>query len=48
LDLVVKGNVARFSEHQEPRRWRGMNLLGFALMEARCEIESSKPLRLVL
>jgi ribA/ribD-fused uncharacterized protein len=47
-EAVVRGNVAKFSAHDDlrasnpdariPSRWRGKNLLGFALMEARSRI----------
>ncbi|MCX4819712.1 NADAR family protein [Streptomyces sp. NBC_01142] len=46
LDLIWGIGLAADDERaQDPARWRGLNLLGFALMEAREELRAREPLR---
>ncbi|WP_326951795.1 NADAR family protein [Amycolatopsis sp. NBC_01307] len=51
-EIVVDGNVAKFTQHPDlylaaddprtgnPRGWRGLNLLGFALADVRAQLGS--------
>ncbi|WP_410621495.1 hypothetical protein [Amycolatopsis sp. cmx-8-4] len=49
-EIVVDGNVAKFAQHADlgrylagtgnPRGWRGLNLLGFALADVRAQLGS--------